>query len=170
MADEERETEVYHPNREKSSSQLAKFMVALLLLVSAGLVALVTFGGWEKLVGARAVQIGFIIVYAIMAFFALRWSRGVLPLAAALGIILAIFAGIAAPEWFERSKDGFGSPLIDENILGLLTILIIPVQVALIIVSLLAFRQEWNVEEERPVDEGRENRGDRSYRGEPAPA
>ncbi len=35
------------------------------------------------------VQIGFILVYLTLAFYAARWNRGVLPVAAALAVLLA---------------------------------------------------------------------------------
>jgi hypothetical protein len=73
--------------------------------------------------------------------------------ASALAIILAIFAGIAAPAWFDRAKDGLDSPALPEELLGLLTLLLVPVQVVLIAVAMVAFNQEWHVEEERPIGE-----------------
>ena len=38
--------------------------------------------------------------------------------AAALAIILLIFAAVAGPAWFERDKTGFTSPALDEGVLG----------------------------------------------------
>ena len=90
------------------------------------------------------------LVYLLMAFYAARWNRGVLPLVAALAIILAIFAAIAGPQWFERDKAGFSSPALDEGILGLVTLLIIPVQVLLLGFAMRGFQQAWNVEVEVP--------------------
>ncbi|MGZ5336747.1 MAG: hypothetical protein ACXWDT_01770, partial [Solirubrobacterales bacterium] len=69
----------------------------------------------------------------------------------ALAIILAIFAAISAPAWFDRAKDGLSSPALPEELLGLLTLLIVPVQVMLIAVAMVAFNQNWHVEEERPI-------------------
>jgi hypothetical protein len=83
----------------------------------------------------------------------LRWNRGVLPLAAALAIILGIFAAIAGPQWFERDKSGFTNPALDADFLGLLTLLVVPVQVLLIAFSMRGFQQAWNVEVERPRTE-----------------
>ena len=64
---------------------------------------------------------------------------------------MTIFAAVAAPGWFARSKDGLDSPILPEDLLGLLVIVLIPVQILLIIVALIAFGQEWHVEEERPI-------------------
>ena len=81
----------------------------------------------------------------------MRWNRGILPVAAALAVILAIFAAIAAPDWFARSKDGLDSPALPEDLLGLLTLIVVPVQLILIVVAMIGFNQEWHVEEERPI-------------------
>jgi len=87
----------------------------------------------------------------LFAFLVIRWNRGVLPVAAALAIIMAIFAGIAAPGWFDRSKPGLSGPALPDDLLGLLCLVMIPVQLFLIAVSMVGFNQEWHVEEERPV-------------------
>ena len=154
---------IEHPNRAKAASKLTRLIVVVLLLVSAFLVAVVTVGGWDVLQGAKALQISYIVVYLVIAFFVLRWSRGVLPLAAALAIILLIFAAVSAPAWFDRDKPGFTDPTIDEGILGLITALIVPVQILLIAFAMSGFRQAWNVEvesrEEEPPPNRRERRG-----------
>ncbi|HVE69455.1 MAG TPA: hypothetical protein VNB64_12825 [Solirubrobacteraceae bacterium] len=141
---------IEHPNQHKASSKATKAVVILLLLVSAGLMAVVLLGGWSKLAGMELVLIGWILVYVVMAYYVARWNRGVLPLAAALAILMGIFAGIAGPEWFDRDKDGFTSPALDESILGLITLLIVPVQILLIGFSMRGFQQAWNVEVEVP--------------------
>ena len=75
-----------------------------------------------------------------------------LPVASALAIILLIFAAVSGPEWFDRDKQGFTSPTLDENILGLLTFILIPVQVLLIAFAMRGFQQAWNIEVERMAD------------------
>ena len=158
------EVRIEHPNRGKAASKVTRAVVVVLLLVSAALVAIVTIGGWDVLQGAKALQIAYILVYLLLAFFVLRWSRGVLPVAAALAIILLIFAAVSAPAWFDRDKPGFTDPALDEGILGLVTALIVPVQLLLIAFAMSGFRQAWNVEVERPADEPPPPRRD------PAPA
>jgi len=154
---------IEHPNRAKAASKLTRLIVVLLLLVSAFLVTVVTIGGWDVLQGAKLLQVAYIVVYLVIAFFVMRWSRGVLPLAAALAIVLLIFAAVSAPAWFDRDKPGFADPAIDEGILGLITALLVPVQILLIAFAMSGFRQAWNVEVERPVEEP-------PARGEAAPA
>jgi len=148
----EDEVRIEHPNREKAASRATKAVVILLLLVSAGLVAIVTIGGWDALEGAKAVQIAYIVVYLVIAFYVGRWKRGVLPVAAALAIVLLIFALVSAPGWFDRDRTGFEDPALDSGLLGLVTVLIVPVQVLLIAFAMRGFSQEWNVEVERRTD------------------
>jgi presenilin-like A22 family membrane protease len=165
---------IEHPNRRKGSSQIMRTIVVILLLVSAGLMLIVTVGGWSTLEGARPVQIAYLLVYLLLAFFVARWSRGVLPLIAALAIVLMIFALVSVPGWFDRDQAGFIDPGLPSSVLGLVTALIIPVQVLLIATSLSGFRQQWNIEiERRPDDDGddrpqrrRPARPDRTERGE----
>jgi hypothetical protein len=143
---------IERPNRKKASSKASKAVVILLLLVSAALVLIVTIGGWDALQGAKALQLAYIAIYLVMAFYVARWNRGVLPVAAALAIILLIFAAVSGPAWFERDKTGFSDPTLDSSLLGLITLLIVPVQALLIIFSAQAFSQGWNVEVERRSD------------------
>jgi hypothetical protein len=106
-----------------------------------------------------------------MAFFVLRWSRGVLPVASALAIIMLIFAAVSTPQWFDRDKAGFANPTLDESVIGLLTALMVPLQILLIAFAMSGFRQAWNVEVERSPDEDPDrDRGSRSERGDASPA
>jgi len=148
---ERRTTVSEHPNRQKASAKATKAIVILLLLGSVGLMLAVALGGWNALEGAKGVLVAYIVIYLVLAFFCARWSRGVLPLAAALGVVLLIFAAIAGPEWFARDKPGFTNPTLDESVLGLLTLLLVPVQFLLIAFAMRGFRQDWHVEIERPT-------------------
>src|SRR4051812_42454609 len=170
--DEDTERQIEHPNRKKAASKVTRLIVFALLLASAALLIIITWGGWSKLEGAKPVQIAYILLYLIMAFFVLRWSRGVLPVASALAIIMLIFAAVSAPQWFDRDKAGFANPTLDEGILGLLTFLMIPLQLLLIGFAMSGFRQAWNVEVERPVDEdrGHDDREQHVERGDASPA
>jgi protein-S-isoprenylcysteine O-methyltransferase Ste14 len=148
----EDDVRIERPNRKKASSKASKAVVILLLLTSAALVLIVTIGGWNALQGAKALQLAYIAVYLVMAYYVARWNRGVLPVAAALAIILLIFAAVSGPAWFERDKTGFSDPALDSSLLGLITLLIVPVQALLIVFAAQAFSQEWNVEVERRTD------------------
>jgi lysylphosphatidylglycerol synthetase-like protein (DUF2156 family) len=140
---------VTHPNRDKPVVQATRATVVVLLLVSAALVLIVTVGGWNLLEGAIPVQIGYVAVYLIFAFYAARWNRGVLPISAVLAVLLLIFAAVAAPGWFDRDKSGFAQPTINAGLLGVLTLLIVPVQILLVTFAMRGFSQGWNVELER---------------------
>jgi hypothetical protein len=158
-----------HPNRDKAESKATKAAVILLLLTSTALIAIVTIGGWEQLQGAQVVAFGYVLVYLVMAFFVARWNRGVLPVAAALAILFAVVAAVAGPAWFDRDKTGFDDPLLEPSILGLLTIILVPVQILLIAFAMRGFQQAWNVEVEVSRDEA-EGRNPPPSGGEPSPA
>jgi len=164
--------ELWRPNREKAGSKSMKSVIAFVLLVSAALLIIITLGGWDRLLGGSVavMTLAWAALYIIFAFLVARWNRGILPVAAALAVILAIFAAISAPEWFARSKDGLDSPALPEDLVGLLVLLVVPVQVLLVIVSMIGFSQEWHVEEERPTgDRPLAGEGD-DPRAQPAPA
>jgi presenilin-like A22 family membrane protease len=158
----EPEIAIERPNRAKASSKVTRAVVVVLLLASAFLMVVISIGAWDVLVGAKALQVIYILLYVGIAVMVLRWSRGVLPLAAALAIVLLIFALVSVPGWFERDKDGFTDPAIASDIVGLLTALLVPLQVLLIGFAMRGFQQAWNVEVEHPVEPPR--------RGTPATA
>jgi hypothetical protein len=90
-----------------------------------------------------------LIIYAVIAYYVLRWNRGVLPVIAAFAMILLIFAAISGLAWFDRDKEGFAEPTIDSGVLGIVTWLLVPVQLLLIAFAAQGFAQAWNVEVER---------------------
>jgi hypothetical protein len=144
---------VTHPNREKPVVQSTRVVVVLLLLLSAALLALITIAGWGVLEGATPVEIAYILVYLVLAFLAARWNRGALPVAAVLAVFLLIFAAVAASGWFEREKHGYSEPALSSDLLGLLTLLVIPLQILVIVFTMRGLGQGWNVELERRMDE-----------------
>jgi hypothetical protein len=73
--------------------------------------------------------------------------------AAALAILFAVIAAVAGPAWFDRDKAGFEDPALDPAMLGLLTIIIVPVQLLLIAFAMRGFQQQWNVEVEVAPDD-----------------
>ena len=146
-----RETHLDYPNQRKASSRSTKWVTVLLLLLSAVLVTVVTIGGWEALQGAQALQIAYVLLFALLAFFVARWRSGVLPVIAALAMILLIFAAIAGPQWFTRDSRGFEDTGLPPEVLGVITLLLVPLQILLIASAMSGFRQKWNVEVE--VDE-----------------
>jgi hypothetical protein len=154
---------IYHPNREKAGSKATKAGTILLLIATAVLVAIITIGGWASLEGAQVISIFFILVFALMAYFVAKWNRGVLPLASAFAILLLVFAAIAAPGWFDRDATGYHNPGLPPSLIGMLTVILIPVSVVLIVFAMRGFAQKWNVEIEMTQDEY--NRRRRSSNG-----
>jgi multisubunit Na+/H+ antiporter MnhB subunit len=149
---------IERPNRAKASSKTTRAIVVLLLLLSAALMLIVILGGWSALQSGQVLQLAIVVIYLLMAYYVSRWNRGPLPVAAAIAIIMGILAAVAAPGWFDRDKTGFATPHsvfggtgLESATLGVVTVLVIPVQLLLIGFSLQAFRQDWHVEVERPV-------------------
>jgi hypothetical protein len=136
--------------------------VIAVLLASAALIAAVTVGGWSELAGLEAVNLIWCAAYLLIAFYVHRWARGLLPIAVALACLMlavSLLAGTGATgtSWFDRSHPGYAPPRsmfggagLSADLLGVLTLLIAPVQVALIVLAASAFMQAWNVEVEVP--------------------
>ena len=166
--------ELWRPNREKAGSVTAKFVIALLLLATAVLAALITIGGWSLLKGGGGMGLVcaiYALLYAFFAFLVARWNRGILPVAAALSMILAIFCAVGANSWFARDKSGFEDGLLPVPLIGFLVVVLALLQIVLIAACLFAFNQEWHVEEERPIGAGEDyGAGAPPENGAPQPA
>jgi hypothetical protein len=147
------DTVLVHPNRDKAEAKATKAIVILLLVASAALILVVTIGGWSALQGAQVVAFALAAIYIGMAFFVGRWNRGVLPVAAGLAVLFAVIAAVAGPAWFDRDKAGFSEPTLDPSILGMLTLILVPVQLLLVAFAMRGFQQQWNVEIEVTRDD-----------------
>jgi hypothetical protein len=78
-----------------------------------------------------------------------------------MALLFSVIAAVAGPAWFERDKPGFQDPTLDPSVLGILTLLLVPVQLLLVAFAMRAFQQQWNVEVEVTPDEAdRYRRGD----------
>ena len=149
--------ELWRPNREKAGSVTTKFVLVLLLAATAALAALIAITGFSLMTGGGGMGVISLIYAALYAFFAFlvfRWSRGILPVAAALSMILAILCAVGANSWFARDKAGFDEAALSSSLLGVLVILLGLLQIVFIAVALFGFNQEWHVEEERPIGSG----------------
>jgi lysylphosphatidylglycerol synthetase-like protein (DUF2156 family) len=144
---------IEHPNRDKAGSKLARSVIVLLMIATAALVAIITLGGFKVLQGAQPLALAYILLYAVMAFYVARWNRGVLPLAAGLSVLLAVIAAVSAPGWFDRDKSGFQEALLPASLLGLLTVILVPVSLVLVAFAMRGFAQRWNVEVEKGQDD-----------------
>jgi FtsH-binding integral membrane protein len=170
MAESEQDTYLDRPNRRKASSKVTKAIVAILLLVSAAIMLIIWLGGKDALEGAIPLHLIYIVLYMAMAFLVMRWNRGVLPLAAALAIVLLIFAAVSGPAWFDRDKAGFTDPALGADLLGLLSLILVPLQILLIAFAMRGFSQAWNVEVERTRDDGEYDPGGSGHTPAPAAA
>jgi hypothetical protein len=166
--------ELWRPNREKAASITTKFVLVLLLVATAAIAALVTITGFSLLTGGGGMGVIcmiFALLYALFAFLVARWNRGILPVAAALSTILAIFCATGAESWFSRDKAGFEKALIPVPVIGTLVVILLLLQIVIVIVALYAFNQNWHVEEERPIGSGEDyGAGAPPENGAPLPA
>jgi presenilin-like A22 family membrane protease len=163
------DTVLVHPNRDKPESKATRAVVILLLVTSAALILIVTIGGWSELQGMEVISIAYALLYLLMAYFVGKWNRGVLPVAAGLAILFAVVAAVAAPAWFERDKAGFNDPALEPSILGLLTLILVPVQLLLTAFAMRGFQQQWNTEIEVSREEAKRY-GPDAQGGEPQTA
>jgi hypothetical protein len=156
---------VIHPNREKLICKLTRVLVALILVLSIALMLAVTIGGWTKLQGMKPINFIWCAIYVVMAIYVLRWARGLLPITAALAVLLIAIAaiagfGVGGTSWFDRGHYGyghagslFGGTGLSAGAIGTLTLLLIPVELLLVVVAMVGFSQGWNIELEVPDDE-----------------
>jgi hypothetical protein len=166
--------ELWHPNRERAQVVTTKFVIVLLMLATAAIAALIAITGWSLLSGGGGmglVCLIFAALYVLFAYRTARWSRGALPVAAALSMILAIFCAVGANSWFARDKADFQDALVPVPLIGLLVLILLLVQILLIAAAFYGFSQEWHVEEERPIGSGEDyGAGAPPENGAPQPA
>lgn len=136
------------PNREKASSKLMRVVVIVALLVSSAMIGIVSIMGWDLMQQAKVAQIVFIVINLIFVIQLVRWSRGVLPMAAGLAALIAIFGGVSISSWYERDAPGYLDASLSAQI-GFLTIVIVAIQFAVIVLTIIAFTQNWQTEVER---------------------
>ena len=158
---------VIHPNRQKALCKVTKLIVVAILLATVAIMLILTFGGWSKFEGMKPINFAWCLIDLLIAYGIMRWAAGLLPIAAALGILLLVISvvaalGLAGTTWSDRSHHGFGAAQslfggtgLSDSVLALFTDLLIPVEIALIAVAMFAFSQGWNVETEVPEDEAR---------------
>jgi hypothetical protein len=154
---------VTYPNRDKSSSRRTKLLVVALLLISTLLVLLATLGGWSKLEGLIPLNLAWCLAYVVIARHVMRWARGLLPIAGALGALMLTFTLIAVSSldgvtWSDRGRPGyapahtvFGSAGLSSGTMSALTIALAVSQALLIVIAMRGFSQAWNIEYEVPA-------------------
>lgn len=149
--------ELWHPNRERAEVITTRVVIILLMVATSAIAALITITGFSLLNGGGGMAIVCFVwagLYALFAFLAARWSRGVLPISAAFSMILAIFCAVGVDSWFARDKAGFEEALLPASLIGVLVLVLVLLQIVLIALALVGFGQDWHVEEERPLGSG----------------
>jgi hypothetical protein len=153
---------VIHPNRDRPVCKVTRILVVVVLLISVALMLVITVGGWSKLEGMTSVNFIWCALYVVMAIFIARWARGLLPIAAVLGLLLLAIAliatvGFGGTSWFDRSHASYGAAHalgggqgLGSATIGTLVLLLVPVELVLILLAVAGFAQGWNVELEVP--------------------
>jgi hypothetical protein len=166
--------ELWRPNREKAESVTTKIVLVFLLAATSIVAVIVAIAGFSLMSGGTGMAIATLIyglLYAFFAFLVARWNRGILPVAAALSMILAILCAVGANSWFARDKSGFEEGLLPVTLIGLFVVILALLQIVLIAAALYGFNQEWHVEEERPIGSGEDyGAGAPPENGAPQPA
>lgn len=142
-----RTTTIEWPNREKASSKTMRALVVLVIGISTALMLLISLLGWDLFQQARVFQLIFVAVNVIFMVQVLRWSRGVLPMAAGLATFVAIFGGVSVSAWWARDAPGYADASLSGT-LGTLTLLMVVVQLVVIALAIAAFTQNWQIEVE----------------------
>ena len=146
--------ELWHPNREKQSSLSVRLLIVVLLVVAAALMVIVVLGGWSILQGGATWGIISILLaglYLVLAWMIWQWSRGALALSTAVSVLLLILYSVGVGSWFARNKPDFSEAALPSELLGMIVVVLIPLQAAITVATAIGFRQDWYVEEERPI-------------------
>jgi hypothetical protein len=166
MAEEEEERYVpVHPNRHRAESKATRSAVILLLLVSALLTLIVAIAGMPVTTGMNIFVFVFSALFLVSAYYIFKWSRGVLAMISALAILLALIALVAVTGWFARDQAGFAEPLLPASVIGVILVVLVPIQLILVAFSMRGFNQGWNIEVPVPEHEANENLADKFDEG-----
>lgn len=152
--------EIWHPNREKPASLNIRALIVVLLVVAAFLMVVVALGGWSILQGGPTwglISILLAGLYGLLARMVWKWSRGALALATAVSVLLLVLFSVGVGSWFARNKPDFSEAALPSELLGMIVIVLIPLQAAITIATAIGFRQDWYVEEERRIPGGAES-------------
>jgi lysylphosphatidylglycerol synthetase-like protein (DUF2156 family) len=141
-----------HPNREPASAKATRAFMIALLVASGVLLFVIYFGSRGANAGAGLLTVIIGLLYLYFAYLVSKWQNGILPVAAGMAIMAGIFAGVSVKGWFERGGPGYTEPPLPEDLIGVLIFGFAVLQLVVVVVSLRAFQQQWQVELEVPRD------------------
>ncbi|MFT4034852.1 MAG: hypothetical protein QM679_04665 [Patulibacter sp.] len=153
--DEPNDVVITHPNRDTPAAKTTKALVVALLGTSCILIFLITWGAWGHQAGALGLQVIIGVLFGYFAYQIARWRSGLLPVAAGVAVFSGVFAAVSVPGWFDRNGEGYQSPPLPENLVGLLVFAFAILQLVVVVMTLRGFTQQWQVEVEAPRDERR---------------
>jgi hypothetical protein len=154
-----------NPNRHRAESKATRTAIILLLVLSAILTAVVAIAGMPVASGMHLFTFVFVGLFLGMAYYVIKWSRGVLAMAAAFAVLFALLSIVAASGWFQRDQSGFAEPLLPAAVIGLIVVVLVPVQLLLVAFAMRGFNQGWNIEVPVPEEEANENLADKFDEG-----
>ena len=145
---------IEHPNRDRASSKSTRVAVVLLLLVSRRPDARRDARRLARAAGLQGAARRLPARLPPVAYLVLRWNRGILPVIAALAIILRHLRGGRRPRAGSTATPPASPTRRSTPTCSGSSALLVRVQLLLIVFAMLGFRQAWNVEVERRVDGG----------------
>lgn len=146
---------ITHPNRETAAAKSTRAFVILVLIASAVLVLVLTWGAWGRQTGALGLQLSFALLFGYFAYAVTKWRSGVLPIAAGVAIFSGVFAAVTVGGWFDRDGAGYADSPLPPELIGVLLIGYAILQLVVVVVTMRAFTQQWQVELEVPRDQYR---------------
>jgi hypothetical protein len=146
---------ITHPNRDTAAAKTTRLFVIGLLVASAVLVVVLTWGAWGRQTGALGMQLLFAILFTYFAYAVVQWRAGVLPIAAGVAIFSGVFAAVTVGGWFDRNGTGYESSPLPPDVVGVLLMAYAILQLVVVVITMRAFTQQWQVELEVPRDEFR---------------
>lgn len=146
---------ITHPNRDTAAAKSTRLFVIAVLVASAVLVLVLTWGAWGRQTGALGLQLSFALLFGYFAYAVMNWRAGVLPIAAGVAIVSGVFAAVTVGGWFDRDGAGYAESPLPPDLIAVLLMAYAILQLVVVVLTLRAFTQQWQVELEVPRDQYR---------------
>ena len=95
------------------------------------------------------------LLFGYFAYLVAQWRSGVLPIAAGLAVIAGVFSAVSIAGWPDRNGTGYESSPLSPDLIAVLLFAYTVLMFVIVVVSMQAFRQQWQVEVEVPRSEYR---------------